>query len=170
MNSVAVRHEVPADINAVAQLITESFKKPDTAVFVARVRREVTVCLSLVAEDASTIVGHVVFATVPLTIDGRTVRAAYLACAAVGTALHKQGIGGRLIRDGLSQLRADGFEAVLVLGHPTYYPRFGFSSELAQKIRAPFSGKAFMALELTDGALAGISGEATFHPLYTDGD
>jgi putative acetyltransferase len=56
-----------------------------------------------------------------------------------------------------------GVEIVVVVGHPEYYPRFGFSTELAQRLRAPFSGEAFMALELVPGTLAdGVAGTVKY--------
>jgi predicted N-acetyltransferase YhbS len=78
--------------------------------------------------------------------------------------LHRKGIGSLLVRQGLQRLREEGFETALVLGSPKYYPRFGFSSALARKIRAPHRtrGDAFMAVELVTGALAGPEGEASF--------
>jgi len=150
-------------------VIRDAFKKESTVKFVDRVRREVDVCLSLVALEGDTIVGHILFATLPFSIDGRKLNAAYLACAAVTTSQQNKGIGSRLIRAGLEELKQRGIEAVLVLGHPTYYPRFGFSSQLAKKIHSPWQGKeAFMALELVLGSLNGESGMAEYHPLYTE--
>jgi putative acetyltransferase len=51
---------------------------------------------------------------------------------------------------------------VIVLGHPEFYPRFGFSSEMARHLAGPFSGEAFMALELEPGALRGENGKVTY--------
>jgi putative acetyltransferase len=58
-----------------------------------------------------------------------------------------------------------GHRIVVVLGHPDYYPRFGFSAKLAERLRAPFSGPAFMALELP-GALSDIAGEVRYPPPF----
>ena len=60
--------------------------------------------------------------------------------------------------EGLSLLRARQRGAVIVLGHPGYYPRFGFSAALARKLASPYAGDAFMALELIPGTLAGRAG------------
>jgi putative acetyltransferase len=65
----------------------------------------------------------------------------------------RQGIGSRLIREGLRICADAGHRIVVVLGHADYYPRFGFSARLAERLKAPFSGPAFMALELVAGAL-----------------
>jgi putative acetyltransferase len=173
MNSkITIRLEKKSDHAVVSQVIREAFGKQDTLnkentlKFVERVRSEDNVCLSMIATDQG-IVGHIIFAVLPLTIDGRSVRAAYLASVAVATTHQGKGIGSSLIRIGLEELRKKDFEAIVVLGYPTYYPRFGFSAKIAKKIKAPFEGSAFMALELTPGALKGKVGVADFHPLYT---
>ena len=66
-----------------------------------------------------------------------------------------RGVGEALCRAGIEAVRALGAEAIVVLGHPTYYPRFGFSAAAAKLIASPFAGNpAFMAMELEPGALA----------------
>jgi putative acetyltransferase len=67
-----------------------------------------------------------------------------------------------LVRAGLSACQQAGESIVIVVGHPGYYGRFGFSSELARPLRSPFSGEASMALELLPDALAGITGEVRY--------
>ena len=67
-----------------------------------------------------------------------------------------------LVRAGLDAVREAGYQAVIVLGHPEYYPRFGFSPDLAEKLASAFSGNAFMALELVPGALRGTHGKVTY--------
>jgi putative acetyltransferase len=55
----------------------------------------------------------------------------------------------------------------LVLGHPDFYPRFGFSTELAQRLESPFGGgEAWMALELVPGTLEGVEGRAEYSPPF----
>jgi putative acetyltransferase len=81
-----------------------------------------------------------------------------LAPVAVLPRYQRQGIGRRLIRHGLDTLRGPGERVVIVVGHPEYYPRFGFSSALACSLESPFAPEAFMALELSPGALKGIRG------------
>jgi len=70
------------------------------------------------------------------------------------------------VRHGLERLREASRAAVIVLGHPGYYPRFGFSAALAAKLRTPFPGEAFMALELVPGALAGQAGHVRYPPAF----
>jgi putative acetyltransferase len=77
----------------------------------------------------------------------------------------RRGIGGALIRAGLDRARGEGWEAVIVLGDPAYYPRFGFSAAQACHLAAPFSGEAFMALALRPGALDGV-GRVVYPPAF----
>jgi len=70
------------------------------------------------------------------------------------------------VRGGLDLARACDWRAVIVLGHQGYYPRFGFSAALAHPLKAPFSGDAFMALELAPGALQGEEGRVTYPPAF----
>jgi putative acetyltransferase len=74
----------------------------------------------------------------------------------------RRGTGSALVRAGLDAVGKAGYQAVIVLGHPEYYSRFGFSSELAEKLASPFPGNAFMALELMPGALRGTHGKVTY--------
>ena len=73
-----------------------------------------------------------------------------------------RGIGGKLIKDGLDLLRRQGEQVVIVVGHPDYYPRFGFSTDKARSLASPFPPEVFMALELRLGALDGVRGKVRY--------
>src|SRR5947207_12886726 len=83
-----------------------------------------------------------------------------VALAPVGVlpAHQRLGVGSRLVRSGLEWLRTRHERSVLVLGHPQYYSRFGFSTDRARLLTHPFPIDAFMALELVSGALDGVRG------------
>lgn len=153
-----IGEETPADIDAIAALNRAAFGGDEEVEIIDRLRRDSLFALSLVEREAGAIVGHILFSDLEVTVDGRTVRAVALAPMAVMPGRQRDGIGSRLVRHGLSTLKDRDFEAVIVVGHPAYYPRFGFSAALAAKLAAPFSGETFMALELKPGALAGSSG------------
>jgi putative acetyltransferase len=95
-------------------------------------------------------------------MDGKAVSAAALAPVCVRKDYQRRGIAAQLIQHGLAALRERGCQAVDVLGHPSYYPQFGFSALLARKLAAPFDGDAFMALELVPNALAGCAGSVSY--------
>ena len=79
----------------------------------------------------------------------------------------RQGIGSKLVLGGLEACREQGHKIVVVLGHPDFYPRFGFSAELARPLENPFGdGEAWMALEFVPGTLAGVEGRVEYQPLF----
>jgi putative acetyltransferase len=78
-----------------------------------------------------------------------------------------QGIGSALVRRGLDVCKEQGHQIVIVVGHPPFYPRFGFSSKLAAHLDSLFSGReSFMALELVPGALNHVSGRVVYPPPF----
>lgn len=94
--------------------------------------------VSLLAREAGRPVGHIMFTAVRINGSERELRASILAPLAVVPERQRQGIGGRLIERGLGMLDASGVELVFVLGHPAYYPRFGFEPAGALGLAAPF--------------------------------
>jgi len=158
----AVRAVSPADAAAIAALNRAAFGGEVEVGIIERLRRDGLVAVELVAEQDDAIIGHILLSWLPTVMDGRSVKALALAPMAVRPGLQKQGIGGRLIAAALDGARAVGAEAVIVLGHPDYYPRFGFSATPARNLGSPFSGEAFMALELVPGALAGQQGSVSY--------
>ena len=95
-------------------------------------------------------------------VEGRPPRAVALAPLAVLPERQRQGIGSRLVAASIEAARGLGVEAIVVLGHPAYYPRFGFSAAAAQQLASPFSGNAFMALGLVPNSLAGKKGSVHY--------
>ena len=114
--------------------------------------------VSLTALNQNEIVGHVMLSRLAVTLDDRVIEAAALAPVAVRPDRQRQGVGSALISAALDHARLCNVEAVFVLGHAAYYPRFGFSPALAAKFEAPFRGDTFMALELKPDAMAGTTG------------
>jgi len=76
--------------------------------------------------------------------------------------LQRKGYGSSLVKAGIEAVRATGCGAIIVLGHPDYYRRFGFSADLTRNLIAPFRGPAFMGLELSPGVLAGREGSVIY--------
>lgn len=132
----SIRVEQPEDVAAVRRVNELAFERPEEADVVDRLRRASIPFLSLVAEDGGAIVGHVLLT--PAIVDGggrhvgQRVAGMGLAPLAMVPERQRQGIGSLLVRRGLDLLRADGCPFVIVLGHPEYYPRFGFERASAQ--------------------------------------
>jgi putative acetyltransferase len=160
-----IRAERTEDAAAIRALVTAAFgQEGDTAGFVEVVRAETQVCLAEVAVAAGVIVGHAQWCSAALIVDGRAVKAAYLACLSVDPRQQRRAIGSRLVEHGLKRLSDSGYEAATLLGDPAYYGRFGFSPELAERIEAPHRsrGRGFQAIELVAGALDGEQVRANF--------
>lgn len=161
-----VRPEEPGDRAAIYAVNRAAFGQDDEAELVDRLREDGLVIASLVACEGADgeITGHILFSELPIDTETRTIRATALAPMAVLPAFQRRGVGSALVRAGLEACRDRGIEAVVVLGHPEYYPRFGFSAETAKCLRAPYSGEAFMALELTPGVLQDVDATVRYPP------
>jgi putative acetyltransferase len=168
--NVEVRRERADDLEAVREVIRQAFGQDDEARLVDALRAGGYSRLSLVAVEGECVVGHVLFSDLPIVTPGGTLPGLALAPLAVRPAHQRRGFGSRLVREGLRACAEAGHRIVVVLGHPDYYPRFGFSAQLAERLKAPFSGPAFMALELVPGALTGVTGEVRYPPPFGLGE
>lgn len=150
-----IRDAEPEDALAIRAIVASAFGRADEARLVERLRADGDAFIELVAEDEDSgeLIGSILFS--PLAIDrpGETLTALALAPVAVRPDRQKDGVGSALIRAGIEQARFAQAPAIILLGHPAYYPRFGFSAAAAESLDAPFSGSSFMALELEPGAL-----------------
>ena len=147
-----MRPATPADHAAIHAVEAAAFGREVEARIVVDTRAEGAALVELVAEEEGRIVGHILFSRMrcdpPRFVAG-------LGPVAVSPERQSRGIGDALCRAGVEAVRALGAEAVVLLGHPTYYPRFGFSHALAAPLASPFAkNEAFMGLELKPGALA----------------
>ncbi|UCE20801.1 MAG: N-acetyltransferase [Candidatus Aminicenantes bacterium] len=120
--------------------------------------------LSLVAELNDEIIGHILFYPVPIRSATSTFYSLSLAPMAVTPMYQRIGIGSRLVKEGLDVAKKLGHKSVIVVGHPEYYPRFGFKPASQWKIKVSFDvpDEAFLALELVNGELEGKSGTLEF--------
>jgi putative acetyltransferase len=161
-SGIFVRSEYPEDCAAIRHVNQEAFGHREEADLVAALRKEGVVLASFVAEMEKQIVGHILFSRMSIETSGGPTSAVALAPMAVLPEHQRRGIGGKLIRHGLDWLRGEGEQIVIVLGHPEYYPRFGFSTEMARSLTSPFPSEAYMALELSAGALDGVHGKVRY--------
>jgi putative acetyltransferase len=148
-----IRDAAPTDYAAIRAVLTHAFPEDEEADLVEQLRADGDVLVELVAASDAAIQGYILYSPLAIERDREATRAAALAPVAVLPAFQGRGIGGELIRAGNARCAALGLEAIVVLGHADYYPRFGFSAQTAESLQAPFSGPHFMALELKRGVL-----------------
>jgi len=161
---VILRPRQPSDDDAIQRLNDAAFGGPDESRLIAALRDGGLAAIELVAAQGEAVVG-LLLSKLAVTLGGRGLRALALAPMAVAPDRQRQGIGSALVRDGLQAAREGGWQAVIVLGHPDFYSRFGFSAGKAALLEAPFRGSAFMALELETGVLAG-RGRVVYPPPF----
>ncbi len=151
----------------------KAFKRPAEADLCVKLRQRKAATLSLVALEDGEVVGHVLFS--PVTIrgekPGEELPVVGMGPVAVLPARQRQGIGSRLIRAGLEEIRQEGHAAVVVLGDPHYYTRFGFepAGRFGIRFQDPnVPAEDFMVIELRRGVLEGHAGVAYYEPEFND--
>jgi putative acetyltransferase len=162
-----IRTEQECDHANVRALNEAAFPSAAEAGLVDALREQASPIISLVMENDETISGHIMFS--PVSVKGvDTPLMMGLAPMAVAPAFQGTGIGSQLVQAGLEKCRRIGAVAVVVLGHPGYYPRFGFqpSTVFALKSEYDVPADVFMAQELVPGALQEISGTIQYHPAF----
>jgi putative acetyltransferase len=163
-----LRPERPADAPAVHRVNELAFEQPAEADLVEALHAAGAAAISLVALVNDEIVGHILFSPVTVRSDEQTWPALALGPMAVLPEHQRQGIGTALVRAGLDACRDLGETVVFVLGHPEYYPRFGFTPAPPRGLtcRWPVPDEVFMVAELENGALAGRVGRVEYHPAF----
>lgn len=164
-----IRQATQSDFQGISDLAMSAFgisEGPAIVQLIGDLSADVTAqpVLSLVAVANGRIVGHVLFSKVGLKPPGLNISAAILAPLAVHPHFQSRGIGGQLVSEGLRQLSGSGIDLVFVLGHPGYYPRFGFSAAGIKGFQAPYpippkNAEAWMVLELRPGIIGNRSGQ-----------
>lgn len=166
---VTIRTERPEDSAVVRAINLAAFEGSTEADLVDALRVSASPLISLVAEIEGKIVGHVLFS--PMTIDGdHKLLLMGLAPMAVAPAHQRKGAGSALIRAGLERCKQLGADAVFVLGHPNYYPRFGFQPSARFGVRSDYDVPegTFLAIELRPGSLHGVNGIVHYHEAFRE--
>jgi putative acetyltransferase len=162
-----IREERQADVERIHAVNLAAFETTTEADLVKALRERATPLISLVAEDDANIIGHILFSPVTLA-DEPGLLLMGLAPMAVVPSRQRQGIGSSLVREGLERCRQLNAVAVVVLGHPEFYPRFGFAPASRLSLRSEYDVPegVFMVHEFRDGALSGRSGTIRYHSAF----
>jgi putative acetyltransferase len=166
---VTIREEQSSDAPQIRIVIQQAFGQTEEADIVDKLREACTNRISLVAVLIGQIVGHILFT--PVTIQGKekVIKGMGLAPMAVLPEFQRRGIGSQLVNSGLDIIKKAKHPFVIVLGHPTYYPRFGFVPASRYGIKSEYEDvpdEAFMVLILDPSTLKGVSGVAKYRPEF----
>jgi len=169
---LTIRKEIPEDALAIRYVNEQAFGSADEADLIEKLRLRQGFILSLVASQDEQIVGHILFSPITIESEYSVLSAVALGPMAVLPAYQRRGIGSQLVHAGLAELRQANHEIVVLLGHPNYYPRFGFSPAKSYGIRCEYDvpDELFMVLELRKGALAGRGGTVKYQPEFQDAE
>lgn len=164
-----IRQSTETDRRDIEKIHTRAFgdeKGPEIAALVNGLFDDTTAAplLSLVAVENDQLVGHILFTKAVLKGANTPVSIRLLAPLAVLPEAQAQGVGRKLIKKGLNQLRDTGVDLVFVLGHPDYYPRCGFTTAGMLGFEAPYPipdehAGAWMVQALKDGVIGRVKGK-----------
>jgi putative acetyltransferase len=164
--SLEIRDEAVSDAVPVHAVVRDAFGRDAEARLVDALRERADPRVSLVAVSEGAVVGHI-FAS-PVSVGGAPGVGMAIGPVAVTPSLQRRAVGGALVRAALERSRSLGRELVFLLGHPEYYPRFGFERAGSHGFtyHGQDYGPAFMVCELVDGAAARHAGDVAFHPAF----
>jgi putative acetyltransferase len=165
---IRIRHEQPGDAGGIRAVNDGAFGQPEESRIIDAVRAAGHVTVSLVAEEGLRIVGHILFTPMTLQPSVATLRLAALGPMAVAPDRQRMHLGTALVRTGLAECLRAGMQAVVVIGHPEFYRRFGFGPASAFGLRSPFEvpDEVFMVAELVPSALKGAAGQVEYVPQF----
>ena len=164
---INIRFEQPNDIEQIKNVHLIAFETETEANIVDALRNAGVDLISLVAEMNGKIIGHILFSPVKFDKDTKIMG---LAPMAVLPNWQRKGVGSKLINEGMKACKQAGYEAVVVLGHPDYYPRFGFEPSVNFKINSEYDipPEVFMVKELKKGALKDTFGIVKYHQIFNE--
>jgi putative acetyltransferase len=170
--SLRIRPEEPSDLPAISNLVTAAFGQPHEATLIELIRRSPFYVpgLALVAEENGEVVGQALFSYIGLNGE-KPAQVLGLAPMAVAPARQRRGIGSALVKHGLLEADRRREPLVVVLGHPHYYPRFGFEPASHHGIYPPWPNipdSAFM-VKLLSGYEKHYRGSVSYPPAFEVG-
>jgi len=164
-----IRKEKTEDYQQIREILVAAFETPAEADLVETLRDSGCPYLSWVCEENGGLIGHILFTPVQLQGEASGLRLMGLAPLAVLPSAQNSGVGSLLIKAGIQACRSEGDDAIVVLGHPAYYPRFGFVPAVKHNIKSVYDvpDDVFMILALKPDALKGKQGIVRFHAAFS---
>ena len=163
-----IREEELADTEAIWNINADAFETEAEANLVNVLRDSGCPFISLVAETDNKAVGHILFTPVELTGNKNKLKIIGLAPMAILQKYQNKGIGSKLVKKGIEYCKSKDYDAIAVLGHPGYYPKFGFVPSITYGIKSEYEvpDEAFMILELVPNSLKDHQGIIKYHELF----
>ena len=168
---IEVRFERPKDIDEVRLLNEKAFGQPIEGRIVDKLRKSCKGILSLVAISNNKVIGHILFSPVTIETQSGVIEGMGLAPMAVSPELQNQGIGSKLVKEGLRIINNTKYPFVSVLGHEKYYPRFGFKRASKYGLKSQWEGvpdEAFMVMILNDSVMKRVSGIVSYRDEFDE--
>jgi putative acetyltransferase len=158
--NITIRPATPDDWPAIVEINDSAFEDAGESALIAAIERSGRPVISLVARADDVRVGHILFSPIRIQSPGPPILAAALAPMAVTPRFQCHGIGTQLVEAGLRECIEQGYQVVVVVGHPRFYRRFGFIRAAGAGLQSVYSeaGDAFMVIELASGVLKGRTG------------
>lgn len=166
---VSIREEKPEDVVAIHQVNEEAFGQHQEGRLIDLLRANSGALLSLVAAVDRRVVGHILCSPVRVNSGPNELHGAGLGPIAVLPELQRKGIGSKLIAEEINRLRESRCPFIVVLGHPEYYPCFGFVPASRYGVRCQWEvpDEAFMLLPLDVSKLNAMSGLARYRDEFS---
>jgi putative acetyltransferase len=172
MEGITIRSERRADYGQITRINNAAFGQPNEGKLIEALRKTASfdAGLSLIASSEEKIVGHILFYPIAIQASSGEYPSLSLAPMSVLPEYQNRGIGSKLVWEGLQTAKDRGYRSVIVLGHPGFYPRFGFQRAGKWQIKSPFDApdEAFMARELIPGAFKDIHGTVKYPKEFND--
>ena len=167
-----IRSEKPEDIEAVRTLNKLAFHQETEGVIIDKIRSNCNEIFSLIAELDNKVIGHILFSPVMLKSDHSELKGMGLGPMAVLPEFQNRGIGSSLVNHGLKLVKEAGYPYVIVLGHPSYYPRFGFQPASKFQFQCQWEDvpdEAFMALIFDKKEIKDNAGTIFYRDEFNEG-
>lgn len=170
MRLIGIRDEKPGDESAIRSVHRKAFGRDIEGDLIDKLRKGGALTVSLVASCGNRIVGHIAFSPVEIKSEHYSIPAVSLGPLAVSAGYQSNGIGSRLVGEGIKRCERLKYGAIVVVGDSGYYRRFGFIPAGQKHIECEFNvpDESWMLLELKAGMVDGIGGEVIYRPEFRE--